>query len=223
MTSVFPEQQSAQLLKLVEASTEKSSVAAQKLAMKKLPEDVVKQTVSATTADATIAKSKKLTLDLKKVETEQKEMEMAARELGKLQNLSQPIKSCNCNNRPQNDYDLTPATIIQVSTNFDLKKPTGNNNNIVIKVDKSENNLTSAPLNNTKPNSYHVFDTPSSYEVTTKNMEIRSRVSQSLKDFNIDNLENSAEVKEQILARAISTLVNQSSRISTAMLKLIKA
>ena len=223
MTSVFPEQQSAQLLKLVEASTEKSSVAAQKLAMKKLPEDVVKQTVSATTADATIAKSKKLTLDLKKVETEQKEMEMAARELGKLQNLSQPIKSCNCNNRPQNDYDLTPATIIQVSTNFDLKKPTGNNNNIVIKVDKSENNLTSAPLNNTKPNSYPVFDTPSSYEVTTKNMEIRSRVSQSLKDFNIDNLENSAEVKEQILARAISTLVNQSSRISTAMLKLIKA
>ena len=223
MTSVFPEQQSAQLLKLVEASTEKSSVAAQKLAMKKLPEDVVKQTVSATTVDATIAKSKKLTLDLKKVETEQKEMEMAARELGKLQNLSQSIRSCNCNNRPQNDYDLTPATIIQVSTNFDLKNPTGNNNDIVIKVDKSENNLTSAPLNNTKPNSYDVFDTPSSYEVTTKNMEIRSRVSQSLKDFNIDNLENSAEVKEQILARAISTLVNHSSRISTAILKLIKA
>ncbi len=223
MTSVFPEQQSTQLLKLIEASTEKSSVAAQNLAMKKLPEDVVKQTVSATTTDATIAKSKKLTLDLKQAETEQKEMEMAARELGKLQNLSQSIKSCNCNNRPQNGYDLTPATIIQVSTNFDLKNPTGNNNNIIIKVDKSENNLTSAPLNNTTPNSYDVFDTPSSYEVTTKNMEIRSRVSQSLKDFNIDNLENSAEVKEQILARAISTLVNQSSRISTAMLKLIKA
>ena len=69
---------------------------------------------------------------------------------------------------------------------------------------------------------YNVFDTPSSYEVTTKNMEIRSRVSQSLKDFNIDNLDNPADVKDQILAKAITTLVNQSSRISTAILALIK-
>ena len=222
MTSVFPEQQSAQLQKLVEASIDKNSVAAQKLAMKKLPEDVVKQIVSVTIADATIAKSKKLTLDLKQVETEQKEMEMAARELGKLQNLSQPIASCNCNNRPQNNDYLTPTTIIQVSTNVSPENPTGNNNNIVIKVDKSENDLTSATLNNTKLNNYSVFDTPSSYEVTTKNMEIRSRVSQSLKDFNIDNLDNPADVKDQILAKAITTLVNQSSRISTAILALIK-
>tara|TARA_B110000003_G_C16474489_1_gene467024 strand:+ start:64 stop:735 length:672 start_codon:yes stop_codon:yes gene_type:complete len=222
MTSVFPEQQSAQLQKLVEASIDKNSVAAQKLAMKKLPEDAVKQIVSVTIADATIAKSKKLTLDLKQVETEQKEMEMAARELGKLQNLSQPIASCNCNNRPQNNDYLTPTTIIQVSTNVSPENPTGNNNNIVIKVDKSENDLTSATLNNTKLNNYNVFDTPSSYEVTTKNMEIRSRVSQSLKDFNIDNLDNPADVKDQILAKAITTLVNQSSRISTAILALIK-
>ena len=54
-------------------------------------------------------------------------------------------------------------------------------------------------------------------------MEIRSRVSQSLKDFNIDNLDNPADVKDQILAKAITTLVNQSSRISTAILALIKA
>ena len=223
MTSVFPEQQSAQLQKLVEASIDKNSGAAQKLAMKKLPEDVVKQIVSVTIADATIAKSKKLTLDLKQVETEQKEMEMAARELGKLQNLSQPIASCNCNNRPQNNDYLTPTTIIQVSTNVSPENPTGNNNNIVIKVDKSENDLTSATLNNTKLNNYSVFDTPSSYEVTTKNMEIRLRVSQSLKGFNIDNLDNPADVKDQILAKAITTLVNQSSRISTAILALIKA
>ena len=222
MTSVFTEKQSAQLQKLVEASNDKSSVAAQKLTMKQLPEGVLKQTTSVIIADTTIAKSKKITLDLIKIETEQKEMEMAARELGKLQNLSRPIKSCNCNNRPQNDFNLTPTKIIQVSTKFGSDNPTGNNNDIVIKVDKSEKNLTSAPVNNTKLNSYDVFDTPSSYEATTKNMEIRSRVSQNLKDFNIASFENSAAVKDQILAKAITTLVNQSSRISAAMLVLFK-
>ena len=53
-------------------------------------------------------------------------------------------------------------------------------------------------------------------------MEIRSRVSQNLKDFNIASFENSAAVKDQILAKAITTLVNQSSRISATMLALFK-
>ena len=210
-------QNTPQIKNLVETLNAKPDANLQKISNSKQQFGTINQITSVSISDNTRANIDKLTNSLVQIKKEQQDLEMAASTLGLLRDLSRPIKSCNCSAASQNDTNLKTTDGIKVASsiksNTNIETVPRNAN----KIDQVTIDIDSAKFTGTT-----TIDTQTAGKFANQDINGKSSIEQSLNTINIDLPPNLGELKNQILAEARSSLVDQAPRQYSLVQALLK-
>ena len=210
-------QNTPQIKNLVETLNSKPNANLQKISNSKQQLGSVNQVTSVAISDSSRAYIDKLTNSPVQIKKEQKNLEMAASKLGLLQDLGTPIKSCNCSvasqnlTNPKKTDGIEVASSIKSNTNIETMPRNVN------KIDQVTIDIDSAKFTGTT-----TIDTQTAGKFANQDINGKSSIEQSLNTINVDLPPNLAELKNQILAEARSSLVDQAHRQYSLVQALLK-
>ena len=210
-------QNTPQIKNLVETLNSKPNANLQKISNSKQQLGTVNQITSVAISDSSRAYIDKLTNSLLQIKKEQQDLEMAASKLGLLRDFGTPIKSCNCSAASQNDTNLKKtdgievASIIKSNTNIETVPRNAN------KIDQ-----VTIDINSTKFVGTTTIGTQTTGKFATQDIKVKPGIEQSLNTTNIDLPTKLSELKNQILAEARSSLVDQASPQRSVVQALLK-
>ena len=210
-------QKTSQIKNSVETLNSKTNNNFQKISNIKQQLGTINQTTSVAINDNTRAGIDKLTISLVQIKKEQQDLEMAASALGLLRNLSRPISSCNCDVLYQNATNLENADLIEATSSIKSSKSIESIPKNANEIDQVTIGLDSAKFTRTTTTNMQTAG-----KFGTTDMKLKSLVQQSLNSTNIDLPINLVELKNQILAEAKSSLVDQASPQYSKILALLK-
>ena len=210
-------QNTPQIKNLVETLNSKPNANLQKISNSKQQLGTVNQITSVAISDSSRAYIDKLTNSLLQIKKEQQDLEMAASKLGLLRDLGTPYKSCNCSATSQNDTNLKKTDGIEVASSIK-----SNTNIETVPRNAKKIDQVTIDINSTKFVGTTTIGTQTTGKFTTQDIKVTPGIEQSLNTTNIDLPTKLSELKNQILAEARSSLVDQASPQHSVVQALLK-